>query len=189
MEGVKAVSGCLLETENSYECWGVKMRIEEKGGEFVIVDFDELEAYKIARKIERDGLNFYKKLLEKAVEEKTKKALAFLIEKEREHLNFFGDRLSEIREKKDDSFEEDDLLGTIDYGIFQPYQSMEQLEKALDDPRKALRLGLIVENHSIKFYKSCRDKVTSEKTKEEMTRIIEDECEHKAQVEGMLGKL
>ena len=165
------------------------MRIEENGREFVIVDFDELEAYKIARKIERDGLHFYKRLLERAVDEKTKKALAFLIETEREHLNFFEDRLSEIREKKNDSFEEDDLLATIDYGIFQPYQSMEQLEKALDNPRKALRLGLTIEDNSIKFYKSCRDKVTSEKTKEEITRIIEDECKHKAQVEGVLGKL
>ncbi len=41
------------------------MKIEEREGKLVIVDFNELEAYKVASKIEKDGIRFYDNLIQK----------------------------------------------------------------------------------------------------------------------------
>ena len=48
------------------------MRIEEREGEIVISSFNELEAYKIATKIEKDGIDFYAKLINSAKNETVK---------------------------------------------------------------------------------------------------------------------
>jgi rubrerythrin len=113
------------------------MRIEEKNGNLVIVDFNELEALKIASRIENDGIRFYTRLAASAGAPKVRETLELLAFQEKDHLEFFRKELQRLREKREDPFEEDDLLDSIDYGIFQPYQSMADLEKALDTPRKA----------------------------------------------------
>ena len=164
------------------------MQIKEKNGELAIVDFDELEAYKIARKIESDGMDFYHRLQEKTDDEKLRKVLSFLIKKEREHLQFFEERLFKMREEKEESFEENDLFGAMDYGVFQPYQSMDDLDKALNNVKKAFKLAVIIEDHSIKFYNLCKDRVTSRGAKEEITKIIGEEKKHKKLFEELMAK-
>ncbi|MCX6354936.1 MAG: ferritin family protein [Candidatus Aureabacteria bacterium] len=165
------------------------MRIEDKGGSLVIVDFDELEAYKIASKIERDGIEFYTKLAGRVAKRKPRGALELLATQERDHLDFFHQQLSRLRQVKEDNFEEDDLLSSIDYKIFQPYQGIAELEKILDTPRKALRLGVIVEEKSIDFYEFCIKKVTSPEAQAEIARIIEEERQHKKTLEDMIAEL
>ena len=165
------------------------MRIEEKNGNLVITDFNELEAFKIASKIEKDGIHFYEKLAGRVTSMRVRDTLNVLATQERDHLEFFEGELFKLRERQDDRFEEDDLLTSIDYGIFQPYQGIGELEKALDAPRKALRMGIIIEEKSIRFYESCRDRVSSRGTKEGLVRIIEEEREHKRLLEDMLDNL
>ncbi len=41
------------------------MKIADQAGKLVITDFNEEEAYKIACNIEREGIRFYKKLMDK----------------------------------------------------------------------------------------------------------------------------
>jgi len=53
--------------------------------EQVGVDRDDLSAYKIAKKIEREGYNFYKEALLNATDDKVRKLLQFLIEEESMH--------------------------------------------------------------------------------------------------------
>jgi len=165
------------------------MHIEEKDGSLVIVDFNELGAYKIACKIEKDGIDFYKKLSGKITQDKPKEILTFLLNEEKKHIKLFEELLFKMRQKKEDGFEEDDLLGTIDYGIFQPYQDSKELENILDNPKKALKLGLIIEDKSIKFYESCRDHVSVEETKKEISNIIQEERRHKQLLEDIQNKL
>jgi len=165
------------------------MRIEDKSGDLVITDFDEREALAIASKIERDGIHFYEKLAESVTSERLRDTLNVLAIQERDHLEFFEGELLKLREQEHDRFEEDDLLTSIDYGIFQPYQGIGELEKALDAPRKALRMGIIIEEKSIRFYESCRGRVSSRGTKEGLVRIIEEEREHKRLLEDMLDNL
>lgn len=151
------------------------MRIEEKEGNLVITDFNEIEAYKIACKIEADGISFYKKFLSEFSE------VDFLLKEEQKHLKLFNELLFNLKEKKEDSFEGDDFLSTIDYGIFMPV-------KKINSPREALQLGIIIEDRSIKFYEFCKDKVSSNTAKKEISNIISEEHKHKELLEEMLKK-
>jgi len=165
------------------------MRIEEKSGDLVITDFNEREAFTIASKIERDGIHFYEKLAERVTSKRVRDTLNVLAIQEHDHIEFFEGELFKLRDQEHDPFEEDDLLTSIDYGIFQPYQSIEELEKVLDAPRKALHMGIVIEEKSIRFYESCSGRVSSRGTKAGLVRIIEEEREHKRLLEDMLDNL
>ena len=52
---------------------------------------DEVEAFKIAMKMEQEGIDFYKKALAKSTKEKEKKFLAQLINEEKQHYAIFSD--------------------------------------------------------------------------------------------------
>ena len=129
------------------------MKIEEKGADLVITDFSELETYKIAIKIEKDGISFYENLIKDEKHINAKQELEFLLQDEKKHLKTFEKHLYELREKENDNFETDDLLDYMDYGIFHPYQDIKDLSEILNDEKKALRLGIALEDKSIKFYK------------------------------------
>jgi rubrerythrin len=118
-----------------------------------------------------------------------KEALQFLVGEERRHLKLFEGLLGELRKEAEDAFEEDSLFDSFDYGIFVPYQTMEDLDKVLTSPDKAIRLGVVVEDKSIKFYRSCLKKISAARLKRELTKIIAEETKHKALFEGMLKEL
>ena len=162
------------------------MRIEEKDGKLVIVDFNELEAYKVASKIEKDGIRFYGSLIRKITDESVKESLAFLLEEENKHLALFQKHLSRIGQTIEDGFEEDDLLNYMEYGIFQPYQSMSAMTEIIDDVTKAIDLGIIVEDRTVSFYQACKAHVLSKTAKEELQYIIDEENRHKKLLEGIL---
>ena len=163
------------------------MRIEEKDDALVIVDFDELEAYRIACKIENDGLEFYKNLLEAVNETAAKKAIQLLIGEEKKHLNLFEKCLSRLRQQKEDTSEDNDLLGSLDYGIFAAFQGAIGLKEAVRGKESALRLGIAIENNSIRFYGALKDKVPSQETKVEISNIIKEEFKHKQVLENALS--
>lgn len=162
------------------------MKIEEKGGKFIIVDFNELDSYKIACKIERDGVDFYQRILDNERNRDAIKGPEFLIKEEKEHLKLFERRLLEVKQRIEDNFEEDDLLNYMEYCVFRPYQQIGGLSDKIDDAGKALRLGVAIEENSIRFYKACRDKVSSAGAKKELGNIIEEEKGHKVWCEDML---
>ncbi|MFC1709033.1 ferritin family protein [Candidatus Omnitrophota bacterium] len=164
------------------------MRIEEKEGKLQIVDFNELEAYKIASKIEQDGISFYQNLVNGVKDESARGKLKYLLEEEKKHLNFFQGCLSKAEEKIEDGFEEDDLLKYMDYGIFQPYEHMNQMKDIIDDVAKALDIGIIVEDRTVKFYQACKDKLTSKEARQEIQNIISEEQRHKELLLGMLSE-
>lgn len=165
------------------------MKIEEINNKFVVTDFDEIDAYKIARKIEADGIWFYARLLNRVFNPKAKEILKFLEGEERKHLAFFEKQLLKKIEAREDSSEDDDLLGSMDFGIFWPYQEINELEKVIDqNTDKALCLGQVIEEKSIQFYQLCQGKITSDKVKEELTQIIEEEKKHKQLLENILKR-
>lgn len=163
------------------------MKIEEKSGKLIISEFDPRETYKIALKIEKDGISFYQKLLDKVDEPKAKEALKFLLNQEDKHLKFFQDCMYKIKEAEEDNFEEDNLLSSLDFGVFWPYQKIEDLDSILTNSKKAFKLGVAIEDKAIQFYQACKDKIKIEKTKKELDNIIEEEKKHKALFESLLG--
>ena len=161
------------------------MKIEDKNGILVIVDFNDLEAYKIARKVEKDGIAFYKKLLDLAINDKTRAVLEALLEEEKKHLKFFEDMMFSIREEEWIE-KEDDLLDDLNYGIFPDNIPELEVSQFLDKPEKAVGLGIVMERRTIEFYQACRKKVLNEKAKKEIGKIIEKESEHKNILQGLL---
>lgn len=160
------------------------MRIEEVKGELAIVDFDEIEAYKIASKIEKDGIEFYQKLLKKlgAEDEKCEKIISFLIDEERAHLKFFEESLFRLRQKSPEltDNDEDDILTSMDYGIF---------KGIAQNPHEALRSAISIEEKSVKFYTCCKGHVQSAQAKQELQVIIDEEMKHREVLRDMLNHL
>ena len=70
------------------------MKIEEKGADLVITDFSELETYKIAIKIEKDGISFYENLIKDEKHINAKQELEFLLQDEKKHLKTFEKHLN-----------------------------------------------------------------------------------------------
>jgi rubrerythrin len=161
------------------------MRIEEKSGNLVIVDFNEMEAYKIASKIESDGIDFYGSLSGNTDNPKVKQTLQLLLNEENKHLKFFQEQLFAIRGKTIDGFEEDDLLQVIDYKIFMPIDS-KKMKEILKDSKKALQFAIAIEDKSIKFYESCNQQVAAAQAKSEIANIVEEEKKHKKLLQGLL---
>ena len=89
----------------------------------------------------------------------------------------------------DDPFEDDDLLEHLNYPVFRPYTSIGDLHEVLKDAKKAIRLGIIIEENSEKFYHACMERVSDENAKEEFSRIIEEEQKHKLLLEDIIAKL
>jgi len=165
------------------------MNIEEKNGNFVITDFNEFDACRIACKIEKDGIDFYAKLIRKVDIPPVRESLKFLTKEENEHLKVFQGLLDELRTQKEDLSEDNDILTTMDFGVFQPYEDIEDLGGALTDINKAIRLGIAIEKKTIIFYQACKDKVTSAIARDALSKIIDQEQHHKDILERILYAL
>jgi rubrerythrin len=152
----------------------------------VVVDFNDIEACKIAAKIERDGLAFYEALAGRMADPSARETVLSLARQEGDHLDFFRDELARLTAMKEDPFEEDDLADVLDYGIFAPYRD---LAEAVKSPEKALTLGLLVEERTVRFYEACRDRVGSAETRQELERIIGEERAHAQKLREMRAAL
>ncbi|MDD5584024.1 MAG: ferritin-like domain-containing protein [Candidatus Omnitrophica bacterium] len=162
------------------------MRIEERHGKFVVSDFDEFEAYRIACTIERDGIRFYGLLAKNTKDQKITQTLDFLLGEEKKHLVFFEGNLNALRVATEDRHEDNDLLGSMDFGVFKPYQDMSDLNNIVTDSKKALALSVAVEDMSIRFYQGCYAAISSTAVKTQLKRIIEEEEKHKKLFEELL---
>lgn len=166
------------------------MHIEEKGGAFIIVDFDDFEAYKIACKIEKDGIVFYKKLLAQQGDKGAAAgSLRFLLKEEQGHLSLFENLLSALRQKKEDPSEDEDLLGSFDYGVFRLYRNSKELDAVASNLLKAIQIGVAIEDNSIAFYNACKSQLKAKDAQEAVDLVIEEEKRHKQALEEILSNL
>jgi rubrerythrin len=127
--------------------------------------------------------------LDKVSQPEIKNILSELLKEEEEHLILFNKLLDRLEQKKEDESEEEDLLQGMDYGIFQPYQDIDELPNILDDSSKAVRLGVIIEQKAIDFYENCKEHITNKETKAQLSKIIDEERKHKAHFEDILSNL
>ena len=86
------------------------MKVKATGEVIQIYDFNPVEALKIARKLEREGINFYGNLLQKAEDPKVKEALAYLKGQEEDHLRIFEKLLEREDPEAPDEDDEDDVF-------------------------------------------------------------------------------
>mgnify|MGYP000195898769 CR=1 FL=1 len=165
------------------------MKIEEINGNLSVVDFAEIEAYKIACAIEKEGMKFYKKLHTSSAYEKVREVLDKMIKEEEKHFKYFSTLLQEAKKIGTDNLEEDNLLQHMDYGVFQPYKSIAELDVVLDKPSMALKLAKKVEEKSVQFYKMCLNNLKSQDAKNAVKKILDEEIAHGQMFAEMLENM
>ena len=150
------------------------MKVKAAGEEIQIYDFNPVEALKIARKLEREGINFYGNLLKKAEDPKVKEALDYLRGQEEDHLKIFEKLIEREDPEAADEDDEDNVFDCVDDGVF-----LLPKEKDLAaDFDSALELGVTIEKRSLAFYLELVKHTESEDGKNTINKIIEEEKKH-----------
>lgn len=155
-------------------------------GEVLLSDFNALQAYKIARKLEKDGIDFYSKVLETSGDKELNSAIKYLIESEKDHLSFFQARISQLQAEAVDGFEEEDVTDFIDSSIFRPEELAQRESIDFAEPESALNYGVIVETKSVSFYSAMLENVTDEAAREAVQAIIAEEKKHLATLRSLV---
>jgi len=149
------------------------MKIKGIGEDIQIHDFNAKEAFKLARKLESEGISFYKKVLDSAKDPKAKEVLNYLLEEEKDHLQLFENMIErEDPEALDDSGE--DVLDILDTGVF----TLPKDEALTTDLDKALQLGINIEKRSLTFYLEIMKHTDNEVGKAALKKIISEEKKH-----------
>lgn len=162
------------------------MKIDYPAGKIRITDFNAIEAYKIACKIEKDGISFYGKLLQKNFDPATNEIMNFLLSEEAKHLKLFSDKLLAVKQAIEDGFEEDSIFDYVDPKIFYPFNAIVEIDKALTNKEKAVRLGIKIENNSLDFYNACLLNTKEKGAKEELKWLIAEEAKHLMKLQELL---
>jgi rubrerythrin len=157
------------------------MKVKAAGEVIQIYDFNPVEALKIARKLEREGIRFYGNLLQKAKDPKVKEALSYLRGQEEDHLKIF-EKLLERQDPEAVDEDEDDVFECVDDGVF----LVPQEKDLAADFDSALELGVTIEKRSLAFYLELVKHTESEDGKNTINKIIEEEKKHWVELKKFL---
>ena len=164
------------------------MKVDFSRDEIKVFDFDELEAYRIARKMERDGVYYYTRMVEKILQPEIREVVEMLIIDEKKHLSLFEDKIAEICRDLDVFDEDETLADIIDSGALDILKDPELIAGILCNPQEALRLGISAEKRSISFYNELIQNARDESGRVALTAIIAEEEEHLDKLKVLLRK-
>ncbi len=159
--------------------------VADKNGKITLHDFSSPQAYKIAVKMEEDGIAFYAGLVKQVKDEEARREIGFLIEQEREHQRTFRNLLDREKEGAGDDFEEDDIVQYLKSKVFDASQEPKAAKKA-DHHHTSLEEALNMERRSIVFYEGCLARTTQEDARQAFLKIIEEEKRHLAKFTELL---
>ncbi len=164
------------------------MKVDFSGDEIQIYDFNELEAYRIACKIEADGIYFYSRMLDETLKPKIIDVIQLLLRDERNHLDLFEKKVEELERKYGVHDEGEDLVDIVDARVFDILKEPERIGDILCTPQEAVRLGIAVEGRSIAFYKQILKNTKDETGRTALQEMIREEQDHLQKLEGLLRK-
>lgn len=153
------------------------MRVSGKGDNIILSDFDEVEALRLAMKLEEDGIKYYSELAAKSRDGGIKKVFSQFVKEESKHFDRFKGWLEGLGVEADQGVEEG-LFDFIDTGVFGDIWQTEEYLKRIKTDLDALSLGEWAELNSINFYKAMYDKTGNEAGKNILKDIIKQEQEH-----------
>ena len=148
-----------------------------KDGTIGLSDFNAIQAYKIARKLEKDGIAFYTKAKNETDNEEIKNALGYLLTSEEDHLSFFEKKMADAADDDDDLFENDDVVDFLNSNVFAE-GIMEKARDASSETIQILSVGINAEKKSIAFYQALLSHTTDPKAKKALADIIDEEKKH-----------
>jgi rubrerythrin len=164
------------------------MKVDFSGDQIKIYDFDELEAYRIARKIESDGMYYYSRMKDEVLKPEIRNAVEMLLNDERRHLDLFDQKVEELARKRKIVDEGETIEDIIDSKVLNVLKDTKQVADVLCDPQEAVRLGISVEKRSVAFYKEILQTTKDKTGKEALNNIIKEEQGHLKKLEGLLRK-
>jgi rubrerythrin len=164
------------------------MKVDFSGDEIRIYDFDELEAYRIARKLEEDGIYYYSRMKEEMLKPEIRNVIEMLLKDERTHLDLFERRIEELATKHDVVDEGETLADIVDSRVMDVLGDSKQVADILCNPQEAIRLGISVEKRSIAFYGQILQSTQDKTGKATIKGLIEQEKEHLSKLEGFLRR-
>ena len=145
--------------------------------------YSGFEIIKIAIEEEKDGFNFYEKMMGKSLSPGVKEVFHSLQHEEEKHLAFLKNNLLPHFEKnKVNIQDEGEVVAYLERlnksGIF---EEKEELEKILDEittDLEAIRLGIDLEKNAIGFYGKFFDSISQSEGKDVLKKLINEEKGH-----------
>ena len=159
---------------------GICMKFEIVGDEIKIYDFNALQAYKIGRHLETEGIEFYKNLLTHGdiTSSAVKDGIKMLIDEEVKHLNVLDEKIDEISALEDDGFEEEDFEDIINTEIFSNFKDIKNKKDIFDDVQKTVEFGMFIEKRSIMFYEALLKHTENQSGRDAINKMISQERDH-----------
>lgn len=162
------------------------MKVDFSTDEIKIFDFNELEAYRIARKLENDGLYFYTRLKEEVSAPRIREVVDMLIRDEKKHVSTFEEKVEDLCREQKVIDEGETLADIVDSHVMDTLKDAEQVADILCNPQEALKLGISTEQRSIAFYNNLLQNTSDEAGREALAEIICEEEEHLDKLKGLL---
>jgi len=160
------------------------MKVALDGDEIKLYDFSALQAYKIGKHLEEQGIQFYENMLHNATDDGLKEGLRFLLAEEKAHLTFFIQNIEELTKTSEDGFEGDDIAAYMDSNVFTLFADNEEIQRIVQDREKAINFGKIIEKRSISFYEGCVENTNDQKVKSAFEGLVEAERQHLRKLEA-----
>jgi len=164
------------------------MKVDFSSGEILIYDFDELEAYRIARKMEEDGIYFYSRMKDEVLQSEIKDVIEMLIGDERKHLDLLQDKVDECAHKQGIEDDGETIADIVDSKVMDVLKDSERVADILCNPQEALKLGISVEGRTIAFYNEILNNTQDPSGHAAIEELIQEEKEHLGKLEGLLKK-
>ena len=164
------------------------MKVDFSGDEIKVYDFDELEAFRIGRKLERDGVYYYSRMKDEVISPEISEVIEMLIADEKQHLRMFEEKVENLCREREILDEDETLADIIDSRVMDILKDSEQIANILCNPQEALRLGISTEKRSIAFYNELLQNTRGESGRAAIEQLIEEEEEHLDKLKGLLRK-
>lgn len=156
------------------------MKFDTSSSEIKIFDFNALQAYKIGRRLEVEGIEFYKGLLlhEKAADNFVKEGIKFIMHEEERHLRLMEAKIEEITEQEYDGFEEEDIGDFINTSVFAGHDSLRHEDRNFNSLPEVIEFGKMIEQRSVMFYTAILEHIEDESGRMAVNSLISEERDH-----------
>ncbi len=155
------------------------MKLDTSGDEIKIYDFNDLEAFKIGRHLEEEGIAFYEKLLnENTSDTSVQEVVGKLLKEEREHLIVLQDKIEEMTAVDGDGFEEESFEDIVDTKVFSHFETLKGKKDIFHNRNEAIEFGIIIEKIAVDFYKAILKNTENEKGRNAINDLITQEVAH-----------
>lgn len=155
------------------------MKFDLSSDDIKVYDFNALQAYKIGRHLEEEGINFYNNILKGQIKDPdVNDAIRILIKEEKEHFEILQNKIEAIATQEEDGFEEEDLEDFLDTNVVSHFRNLKKKKDIFHNRREAIEFGIMMENRSIMFYKALLKHTDDLSGKEAINELISQESIH-----------